>query len=53
MPKDDKGYPVMSYYDEVGQPRMTYEEKQAAREREQLIDQGGDIDWGLTWDDLP
>ena len=55
MPKDDKGYPVMSYYDEVGQPRLTYEEKQAYDLETQRIDQGGDIDWGLTdeeWKEL-
>ena len=48
MPKDDKGYPVMSYYDEVGQPRMTYEEKQAARRETERIDQGGHVVDNLT-----
>ena len=48
MPKDDKGYPVMSYYDEVGQPRMTYEEDQAYRRETERIFQGGHVVDNLT-----
>ena len=55
MPRDEHGYPIVSYYTESGAHHLTYEEKQAYDLETQRIDQGGDVDLtgGLTWDDLP
>ena len=54
MPYDDKGYPILSYTTETGQPELSYAEKQKAREAERRISAGEynpRID--ITWDDLP
>lgn len=56
MPTDDKGYPLISYTTERGIKCLTYAEKQKAREEEERIWAGGDVDlsgkidwseWGL------
>ena len=59
MPRDEHGYPITSYYTESGMHVLTYEEDLAYRRETERIDQGGDIDWGLTdeqirdlWGDL-
>ena len=44
VPKDDKGYTIISYEDEYGTGHLTYEENLKYIEREQRIDQGGRVD---------
>ncbi|MCI7690998.1 MAG: hypothetical protein MSR67_01255, partial [Oscillospiraceae bacterium] len=41
MPKDSEGYPLKSYTDEVGQPRLSKDDKEAARAEEERIANGG------------
>lgn len=41
MPKDSEGYPLKSYTDEVGQPRMCKADKEAAQKEEDRLWQGG------------
>lgn len=44
MPKDSEGYPLKSYTDEVGQPRLNKAEKEAWDAETERIDNGGDVD---------
>lgn len=50
MPKDSEGYPLKSYTDEVGQPRMSKADKEAYDAETERIANGGlpnvpEIDW--------
>ena len=55
MPKDSEGYPLKSYTDEVGQPRMSKADKEAYDAEERRVAQGGVPDTsgldlsGWTW----
>lgn len=50
MPKDDKGYPLISYYTETGAHSLTYEEMQKYMKETERIDQGGKADTsGMDW----
>ena len=50
MPKDSEGYPLASYTDEVGQPRMSKADKEAYDAETQRIWEGGHGSGGLTED---
>lgn len=48
MPVDSEGFPLKSYTDEEGQPRLNKADKEKARADEERVLAGGTPDDGLT-----
>lgn len=54
MPKDSEGYPLKSYTDEVGQPRLSKADKEARDAEMARIGDGGVPDTsGVDWSQIP
>jgi len=52
MPKDDKGYCLISYIDEYGGGHLTYEDMQKYKEIERRISAGGTVTGTVNISDI-